>query len=211
MTQNTVLQNISESRAGTLKLVGGRLCLDFANTVDWHTSDHPEECLKNPNDLTLWGLHTGLFSEDQARELIEAIGEKPDRAERELQEVRNLRDAIFEIFLAVVRNREPSSKHLTVLNRHLPRPRVVRTRSGFEWDFFQEAKAVERILIAAARSAGDLLVSDELSKVKICDDDNCGWLFLDSSRNQSRRWCQMEDCGNRSKARRFYNRKKKKE
>jgi predicted RNA-binding Zn ribbon-like protein len=63
------------------------------------------------------------------------------------------------------------------------------------------------ILNPLIRSAADLLVSDELKRVKRCGDPACGWLFLDTSRNKSRRWCDMSDCGNRAKASRFYKKK----
>jgi predicted RNA-binding Zn ribbon-like protein len=64
------------------------------------------------------------------------------------------------------------------------------------------------MLAPIVKSAADLLLSDMLDRVKQCEGDPCGWLFLDTSRNRSRRWCSMEDCGNRAKARRFYQRKK---
>jgi predicted RNA-binding Zn ribbon-like protein len=86
---------------------------------------------------------------------------------------------------------------------------IVRTNDGYNWDSRGEMAKLDWILNPLIRSAADLLVSDELKRVKKCGDPACGWLFLDTSRNNSRRWCDMSDCGNRAKACRFYKKSKK--
>ena len=85
---------------------------------------------------------------------------------------------------------------------------ITRTKDGFTWDIAGDKMRLDWILNPIIRSAFEILTSDELRKVKTCADSACGWLFLDFSRNQSSRWCDMKDCGNRAKATRFYQKKK---
>ena len=94
------------------------------------------------------------------------------------------------------------------LARALPHLRIVPEADAYAWNWAGEEDALDSMLWPVARSAGDLLTSDELKRVGECQGDGCGWLFLDMSRNRSRRWCDMGDCGNRAKARRHYHRQK---
>jgi predicted RNA-binding Zn ribbon-like protein len=84
--------------------------------------------------------------------------------------------------------------------------RVIRNESGFTWGWDKQSDALDRMLWPVARSAADLLTSDHLNRVHQCGGKDCTWLFVDTSRNHSRQWCDMGDCGNRAKARRFYQR-----
>jgi predicted RNA-binding Zn ribbon-like protein len=85
---------------------------------------------------------------------------------------------------------------------------VVPRAGGFEWKWAGDEDALDRMVWPVARSAADVLVSDEGSRVRRCAGESCHWFFLDSGRNRSRRWCDMRDCGNRAKARRLNARKK---
>ena len=125
-----------------------------------------------------------------------------------LRRARTLRESIFRIFAAVAARRHSSPADLAVLNAELPRAlgslRILAAGAGFSW-----AAAVpgpERLLAAVARSAADLLTSRDAGAVRECAAPGCRWLFLDRSRNRSRRWCDMKVCGNRAKARRHYRR-----
>ena len=118
-----------------------------------------------------------------------------------------LREAIYRICLAVAEQKEPLGRDLAKLNaeleRCLPRLRIAPNQQGFGWEWRSEAGALDDALGPIARSAADLLVSGELlEKLRQCQGDNCGWLFIDSSKNHSRCWCDMRDCGNRAKVRR---------
>ena len=86
--------------------------------------------------------------------------------------------------------------------------KITKIKDGYTWDVIGNKMNLDWILNPITRSAADVLVSNELNKVKACADLACGWLFMDVSRNQSRRWCDMKDCGNRAKASRFYNKKR---
>jgi predicted RNA-binding Zn ribbon-like protein len=85
--------------------------------------------------------------------------------------------------------------------------RIVRAKEGFSWNTTGNKARLDWILNPIIRSAAEVLVSDEMKHIKSCADPACGWLFLDISRNKRRRWCDMQDCGNRAKASRFYKNK----
>jgi predicted RNA-binding Zn ribbon-like protein len=197
----------------TWKLLGGRLCLDFANTADWHASDQPEERLTSYAEFVSWSRQAGVLTENQARRLLRQAADRPEEARVVMNRAIALREAIYEIFAAVAHGRSPAATDLTTLNAALSgmqaRSQIAPTETGFAWQWAGEEDALDRPLWSVARSAADLLTSDELQRVGQCADDRgCGWLFLDTSRNHTRRWCSIQDCGNRAKAQRHYERKR---
>jgi len=131
-----------------------------------------------------------------------------------LERAISLREAIYRVVSAVANGRRAREADLAILNVALPdalaRVHVVREADSFAWRWAADETALDRMLWPVARSAADLLTSEKLARVGQCADDRgCGWLFLDMSRNRSRRWCDMKDCGNRAKAKRHYVRKRK--
>lgn len=192
--------------------LGGRLCLDFANTVDWHASDRPEELLTSYGEFIAWSQRAGILTGEQAQSLLQQAAERPDEAEAAFKQAIALREAIYGIFAALAHGRSPQESDLSALNAALSEAlvhaRIALTEAGFDWQWAGDEDALDRPLWPIARSAADLLTSDEVQRVGQCADDRgCGWLFLDTSRNHSRRWCSIKDCGNRAKARRYYARK----
>ena len=203
----------SATRAITWNLLGGRLCLDFANTVDWHASDQPEELLTGYAEFVSWSQQAGIPTEKQAKHLLRQAAERPEEALAVLDRAITLREAIYEIFAAVAHGQSPQASDLSTLNAALSeilaRSQIAPTETGFGWQWAGDEDALDRPLWSIARSAADLLTSDELQHVGQCADDRgCGWLFLDTSRNHTRRWCDIKDCGNRAKAHRHYERKR---
>ncbi|MBI2081511.1 MAG: CGNR zinc finger domain-containing protein, partial [candidate division NC10 bacterium] len=101
---------------------------------------------------------------------------------------------------------------LAVLNaalaEALPLLGLVPEGNGFTWEWTANGQRLDRMLWPVARSAAELLTSGELARVRECEAESCAWLFMDRSRNRSRRWCDMKTCGNRTKARRHYERKR---
>jgi predicted RNA-binding Zn ribbon-like protein len=198
------------TRAGTLSLLGGRHSLDFANTADWHASDHPIEMLTSYPELVAWSVHAGILTEHQSQRILGAAARRPVDATEVLNRAIALREAIYRIFSAITHGHEPQVADLAVLNAELSRilaqSRIVSSSSGFTWDWAGGDDALDRMLWPVVHDAADLLTSEGLERVGQCADGRCGWLFLDTSRNRSRRWCSMEDCGNRAKARRHYER-----
>lgn len=191
-----------------LRLKTGQLCLDFANTVEWHASDHPEEGLTSYAALLDWARGVGLLTERAAAQLQRSAARDPQAAAAVLGDAIALREAIYRLFVSRVHGRAPLPADLAALNaalaRALPHARVVTAAGGYAWDW-AESQALDAMLRPIARSAADLLTSAELDRVGQCADDRgCGWLFWDTSKNHTRRWCYMRDCGNRAKARRYY-------
>jgi len=200
------------TNAGSLKLSGERSSLDFANTADWHASDHPVESLTSYSDLVAWSQRVGILTDHQAQHLLKKAARRPGDATAVLERAIALREAIYQIFSAISHGRPPQAADLATFNAELSRvlaqSRIVSTAEGFAWDWAGAEEALDWMLWPVVHDATGLLTSKELDRVGQCADDRCGWLFLDTSRNRSRRWCSMEDCGNRAKARRHYKRKR---
>jgi predicted RNA-binding Zn ribbon-like protein len=199
--------------AGNLKLLGGRLCLDFVNTLDWRGTDTPQEFLNTFDDLVSWSRHVGICSQQETNNLHKAAKRSNAEAKKVLNRAIKLRETIYRLFAANIANQNPLKEDLTIFNRFLSRSmkdsQIIRTKDGYAWDINRKKARLGWILNPIVHSAVDILVSDERNKVKACADSACGWLFIDVSRNRSRRWCDMKDCGNRAKANRFYKKKKK--
>jgi predicted RNA-binding Zn ribbon-like protein len=217
------------SHAGGLRLIGGRLCLDFVNTVDSHQKPQPKEYLVDYAAFVTWGRHVGMFDHAAMAELLRAAALRPVAAADVLQHTKALRRALYQICSAIAGGHVPSlagisadalgatqadvALTLATLNDALAaaprRSRIVYTSPGFGWECDGDADPLEQPLRQVLWSAADLLTTAELALVRECAGEGCSWLFLDTSRNRSRLWCSMEDCGNRAKARRHYARKQK--
>ena len=198
--------------AGNMKLLAGSLCLDFANTANWHKSEQPVELLNSYTDLIDWSRHANVLNEREAETLLREAADQPIDAESVLSQAVELREAIYRIFATISENARPAVEDLELLNGALgpalAHARIVEGQDGFTWDWADNQTALDRMLWPVARSAAELLASAQLGRARQCADEKCGWLFLDMSRNRSRRWCSMEDCGNRNKARSYYHRQR---
>ena len=195
-----------------LNLETGWLCLDFANTLDWHASEHPQERLNSYSDLAGWAKKVGLLSEREAQQLLHEAAERSSQAASTLARAIDLRESIFRIFSAADQRRSPQAADLAILNtalqETLPHLQIIASSNNFSWVWRGDKDALDQMLWPVARSAADLLTSEHLDRVKICEDDRgCGYVFLDLSKNRSRRWCDMRGCGNRAKVRRHRKRK----
>lgn len=184
-----------------------RLCLDFANTMGDHASAQPHETLRSYDDLLCWARRAGLATEREAQALRRAAAERPAEARLALARAVALREAIYRIFIALIHHHAPAAADLDTLNAALSQsvsgPRVTMTGGAFAWEWPLDRASLDWPSRAAALSAAELLTSEERDRAGQCaGDDGCGWLFLDTSRNRSRRWCSMESCGNRAKQRR---------
>jgi predicted RNA-binding Zn ribbon-like protein len=201
----------TEKYAKTIERREGWLCLDFANTAEWHTSEQPTEELRSYADLVAWAQAKGVLTEDEAAQLQRKAGSCPTEAADVLQRAITLREAIFRIFSTVTEGGTPSPADLAILNGALTEGmchfQIVVGLEGYAWDWSNGELRLDAMLWPVVRSAANLLTSDDLARVGMCADDRgCGWLFLDTSRNRSRRWCSMEGCGNRAKAKLHYKR-----
>jgi predicted RNA-binding Zn ribbon-like protein len=188
------------------------LCLDFTNTVNNRAGERPEELLKSYDALLQWSIEAGVLTAKLADRMRTLAKEAPGRAQSVTREAVQLRDAIFHIFMAVAEHRVVPDTALSYLNRalqHVARhSRLVQERRRFVWEWVDIEENLDSMLWPVIRSAADLLVSDKIDLVGQCASMDCGWLFLDTTKNHRRRWCDMKGCGNRDKARRYYRRTK---
>jgi predicted RNA-binding Zn ribbon-like protein len=188
-------------------LDGGRLCLDFANTLSQRNGEH----LASYAALLAFARQAGLLSQAEADRLLRQAERQPREAEALLRRAHSLRSALYAIFSAVAAGRAPSEADLEVFNAGLAtalsHARLAPAEDGFVWEWAGgRAAGLEAPLWEVVRSAADLLTSADVRKVRECGGADCRWLFLDTSKNRSRQWCSMQSCGNREKARRHYER-----
>lgn len=153
-----------------------------------------------------------VLTDQEAQYLLERATQDTADATRVLQRAVEVREAIFRIFKAVAEDELPEDGDLVTLSQMVAEAqqhaRIVPGVGEFRWDWVDKAYDLDCMLWPIVRSAADYLVSDDLDTVRVCASDSCNWLFIDTSKNHSRRWCNMKSCGNREKARRFYTRKK---
>ena len=194
------------------ELTGGALCLDFANTVD-NRPAAARERLQSYGDLVAWAEQAGVVDATAAAELRAEEARRPGAAESALAGARALREAIYGIFSARAGGGAVPAGAVATLNAALA-PSLARLRldpgpeGAFGWRWSLEDGALDGLLAPIVDSAAELLTSSDLARVRECEADTCGWLFIDRSRNRSRRWCDMSVCGNRAKVRRYYQRAK---
>jgi predicted RNA-binding Zn ribbon-like protein len=197
-------------RERRFELRGGVVCLDFVNTVGWRLTDHSSEYLGTYEDLLEWGGQTGLLTLEQKEGLLRRARLDPEGAREALSRALALREAIYRVISAHVVGETPEESDLSALNRELSvslsRLRVILAGGayGWGWDWSGDDGRVrlDGPLWPVARSAAELLTSPKLGRVKVCAGEGCGWVFVDESRNGSRRWCDSRDCGNRERVRR---------
>jgi predicted RNA-binding Zn ribbon-like protein len=188
------------------------LCLDFANTVGDHSSQAPREYLNEFADLVRWCEEAELIKPRLARFILEKAKREPEQAFAMLAEAKKLREAIYRIFVNRLNGKAPAPADLQILNlslKSMPLLFEVRIEDHRPVCHHESATTGLAPLIApVAWSAADLLTSEKVLRVKTCGDETCGWLFLDTTKNHKRRWCDMSGCGCRAKAKTYYRRKK---
>jgi predicted RNA-binding Zn ribbon-like protein len=193
-------------RPWTFHLGAGALCLDFANTVSWRRSSTPIERLQTYADLAAWAGQLELVSRGDQRRLRRMMAIHPRDAERTLAQARALRETIFAIFAAISEDRSPDAGDLRALEGWLKRAmahsRLAAAHGRYQWVPATDA-GLAQVLYRVALSAAALLGSDQTARIGQCAGRQCRWLWLDRTRNRSRRWCDMAVCGNRAKARRY--------
>jgi predicted RNA-binding Zn ribbon-like protein len=206
-------KKVARRRPPRFELIAGVLCLDFINTLDDRFSSEPKELLKHYVDLARFGEDTGILDATQVDHLFELSYAVPEAGQRALEAAIQMREAMAEVFFALVRKKPVPAAALIILNRYIQdaaqHASLVQSDGHFEWRFDWAPNNMDAPLWAIARSAAELLASDQLQFVRACASKTCEWLFLDTSKSHRRRWCDMTKCGNRAKFRRFYSRKKK--
>ena len=192
-----------------LRLLGGALCLDFVNSIEYRAGHAPEDFLTSYPDLVHWGQHAGLISDATATRLIARAAADEPAAQETLHQALGLRAALHRLFLAVVTRRDPDPADLEQLQRAyvdaLSGATLVPEGERLTWGWRQDEQHLDQLLWPVARSAVELLTTGDPWRTKVCENPyGCGWLFYDGSKNGSRRWCSMEGCGSQVKMRRQY-------
>ncbi len=195
----------------SLTVVGGRTSLDFTNTLDSWEPAPTGDRLHAYDDLVWWGLRVGLLDEPAAERLFARARAGPAEAERVFARAMRFRAALYRVFAAAAAGAPAPGDALQAVNAEwalaAPHLRLSPSGGGFAWEW-EEADALDSVLRPVAHDAVELLAGEELRRVGACGGETCNWLYLDTSRNRSRRWCEMETCGNRAKAKRHYHRTK---
>ncbi len=192
------------------ELVAGVRCLDFVNTVGDRTGQwqYVRNYLQRYEDVVAWGEQSSILAPANAAELRALATRRPDEADEAFKRALNLREALQAVFASVAAGQTTVDREALAALDALLRPvlsmssLVAPSTGACEWEFHAHGDALDRVIWSVARSAADLLTSADLAHVRQCALENCGWLFLDLSKNKSRRWCAMMMCGNRNKARR---------
>jgi predicted RNA-binding Zn ribbon-like protein len=192
--------------AKEFQLVAGHVALDFANTLDnRYDPERLLELLPSYDRFLAFARQAGVITARQARNLLAKTNER--EAEHTLKRVIELREALYFLFCSVATGRPPERSYLEALNGFLAaaRPKgIVWRKSGFACGSQSVTETPDGPLWPMIDAAVTLLTSPDRKYVRECRAANCRWLFLDRSKNHSRRWCDMQICGNRSKAQRFH-------
>ncbi|MGD8779462.1 MAG: CGNR zinc finger domain-containing protein [Ignavibacteria bacterium] len=212
---------MAENEIKKWKFVGGQISLDFINSVGGRTRQEGEaplnykiiaDKLGNFADLVDWGNAIGILNESSVKKLNLFTVQNEKAAKKNFQRAIALREVIYKIFINLIEENEQSREDIDLLNNECAEAREQQKlffdSNKFKWNFESDAGEPESIIRHIALSAAELLVSDRLHRVKECPGDNCGWLFLDTSKNGSRQWCDMKDCGNLAKVRRYRGKQK---
>jgi predicted RNA-binding Zn ribbon-like protein len=205
---------MSQSRPKTpFEYTGGNLCLDFANTVNNRTDpERRKDLLTDYARLLQWGEESGAVSKKTADHLQQLAAEAPGNAQSTLRSAVQLRDVIYDIFSSVAQRHGIPSTALATLNKAVQRAfehaQITHGNRHFSWEWVLPEHSLDAMTWPVARAAADLLTSQDLTLVHQCAAEDCAWLFLDKTKNHRRRWCDMKTCGNRNKARRYYQRQK---
>lgn len=200
------LDNAS-SRAGSLTLIGGELALDFANTCSGRGWPTHEEHLHRPQNVAEWAAHARVLPPEDGRWLAECVEKDQALGARLLAEALALREDVYLLGAAIAAGAAAPPERIENLThahaRALACGRLAPFGKNFLWSWAPRETPVEAVLGPISLSALTLLQQADLTRVKQCQGEKCGWLFFDATKNKSRRWCEMEVCGNRAKQKRF--------
>ena len=197
----------------TVPLEGGHLALDFVNTLGGLRNEPPspdDELLDSYDDVVVWCVRLGVISEADREKLVRAAGDDEKRARRALKRTKELRELVYAIFRPIADGDQPPADLLDELRDAecdaLASAQLAPADGAMRWTWPPPSELGDPLL-PIAHAAVDLLTTGPLGHLKVCG--NCRWLFLDQSRNHSRRWCSMDECGTQMKQRRFVERRRR--
>jgi predicted RNA-binding Zn ribbon-like protein len=192
--------------------VGGDPAIDFVNTVTGRDAE-PRDWLDGYSRLLDWASQTRLLPEKALRALARKALAEPAAAARALGRAKALREALFDILSAIAEGSAPSREALALLREHWiegARAQDIRYESGRVAPSLRNDDAdLDVIAAIVAWRTVALVLPSPADRLRLCDGPNCSWLFIDRSKAGRRRWCDMADCGNTAKSRRFQARRRR--
>jgi predicted RNA-binding Zn ribbon-like protein len=202
---------VKQDPGSPAKLAREELSIKFVNTVAWRLRDPVEDRAASPGAMLKWLAKAGLADRPAASRIDARLKQFPSEARSFLKDAAALREAIYELFKARIDARKADPAAVKTVNANLARSGrgvgLVRSQRKLSWQPSSGRIAPQQLLKPVAWSAVNLLMGPRAQKVRQCHDERgCGWLFIDESRAQNRRWCSMGDCGNLAKSRRHYHR-----
>jgi predicted RNA-binding Zn ribbon-like protein len=187
-----------------MRLVGGSLALDFVNSRSGPAAGAPDdEALTGYADVLAWGRYAGSISDPEAATLRRLAREDPGGAEATFHRCLQIRECLDEVFREIAAGRDPDRRALAALRDHeldALGHAELDVQGGYVWSWRRD-RTLLRPVRPVVHAAVELLMAGQLARIKGCG--TCRFLFLDESRNSSRRWCSMEDCGTAEKIRRY--------
>ena len=196
----------SSTQGRSFELIAGHPALDLVNTLDWRFRDDcAEELLAGYDDLLAFAGQAEILSQKQIRQIVRAGNDSA--AAQALVACRELREAAAEIFYATLDDRTPPASQIKIVENFFKEARehqrLAWSGSRLAWDWPGSESGPDLPLWILSVSTARLMLSEHMSLLRACEKPDCRWLFLDTSKNHTRRWCDMKICGNRMKARRF--------
>ena len=195
------------SRAGSLPLIADDLALDFANTESGRGFPSHENHFREAGNVVEWLRHAKALPVDEAEWLRARVSERADLAADLLKQAIKLREAIHDIGAALGRRAKPPEAALASLSalhaRCVAKAELAPGVMSCRWSWSVRDFPVEAALGPIALAAVRLFTEGDFHRLRECGGNACGWLFYDRSKNNRRRWCEMEVCGNRAKQRRL--------
>ena len=189
------------------------LCIDFVNTRYWRSSE-PVETIHDFSEMVRWCDMNAMLGRAAAERALQWSEKYGRDAAAIFDEAIALRETIYRICFAIADGKTPEARDVAAINAALDRApqrrRLAHREKTFGWRIDRDALSAAGLLAPVLWSAGDLIVGPEVGRLRHCLNNRCGWLFMDDSKNGSRRWCSMQTCGNRAKAFRHYLRRKQK-
>ena len=205
--------NRTSKNSSTILAPQRGLCIDFANTR-YFRGGEPVETVRNFSELVRWCDTSAMLGREVAERALRWSEKHSRDAAAIFDGAIALRETIYRICFAMAEGKTPEARDVAAINAALdraPERRVlVHREKTFGWSINRDALSAASLLAPVLWSAGDLIASPEVGRMRHCLNDQCGWLFMDDSKNGSRRWCSMQTCGNRAKAHRHYLRSKRK-
>jgi predicted RNA-binding Zn ribbon-like protein len=178
--------------------VGGDVVLDLVDTVSWQLDDERRVDRISRTDLLIeWAAERGVISPSTAAGIEAGVSRDPEAAGHALAQVHALRAVVSRILEAQVAGQPPAAEEVERVRirwQHALASADVSPGLPLTWSI--TPRTAPELVDLLALCCGDFLRTDHPG-LRRCEGPGCGWFFLDTSRNHSRRWCDPQDCGNR--------------